>query len=124
MELSTVASCRIAKVCDRSGAYRAIALIHPRILKSFGTLMFYTILWSLQVFGLSSLFLINLQLRLFIDGKSSQVFPVDSDVPQGSIRGPTLFLLYTDNLSSEAICIAAMRVDDLLSTVIVTRHNS
>ena len=45
------------------------------------------------VFGLISSFVSNRQLRVAVDGKSSQEYPVDAGVPHGSILGPTLFLL-------------------------------
>ena len=53
--------------------------------------------------------------------KSSWKYLVNAGVPQGSILGPTLFLLYISNLSDD-VCNTAIYADDILSTVGVTRH--
>ena len=42
------------------------------------------------LFGLISYFLINGQLRVVLNGKSSQKYSVNAGVPKGSIVGPTL----------------------------------
>ena len=46
------------------------------------------------------------------DGKSSQEYPVNTEVPQDSILGPTLFLLYINDLSDDVICNIAIYADD------------
>ena len=56
-------------------------------------------------------FLSNRRLRLVLDGKSSQKYPVNAGVPEYSILGPTLFLLYINDLS-DVICDTAIYADD------------
>ena len=77
-------------------------LLHKR--RSYGI--------SGQVFRLISSFLSNRRLRVVLDGKSSQEYPVNAGVPQGSILGPTLFLLYVTDLPDDVICDIAVYADD------------
>ena len=105
---------RIARAFNRSEATQALniskafdrvwhaALLHKR--RSYGI--------SGQIFGLISSFLSNRRLQVVLDGKSSQEYPVNAGVPQGSILGPTLFLLYINDLPDDVICDIAIYADD------------
>ena len=96
---------RLAVALDISKAFDRVwhaGLLHK--LKSYGI--------SGQIFGLISSFLSNRRLRVVLDGKSSQEYPVNAGVPQGSILGPTLFLLYINDLPDDVICNIAIYADD------------
>ena len=67
---------------------------------------------SVQIFGLISSFLRNRWLLVVLDGKSSQKYPVNAGVPQGSILGHTLFLLHINGLPDDVICDIAICADD------------
>ena len=49
---------------------------------------------------------------MVLDGKSSQEYSVNTRVPQGSILGPTLFLLYGNDLPDDIICDITIYADD------------
>ena len=94
-----------AVALDISKAFSRVWLagLHHK-LRSYGI--------SGQMFGLISSFLSNRQLWVVLDGKSSQEYPVNAGVPQGSILGPTLFLLYIDDLPDDVICNIAIYAHD------------
>ena len=49
---------------------------------------------------------------MVLDGKSSQEYPVNAGVPQGSILSPTLFLLYINELPDDVICDISIYADN------------
>ena len=91
----------ISKAFDR--VWHA-GLLHK--LKSYGI--------SGQIFGLISSFLSNRQLQVVLNGKSSQEYPVNAGVLQGSILGPTLYLLYINDLLDNVICNIAIYADNTI----------
>ena len=114
-DLLTVVPDRIARAFNRSGAARAVAL---DISKAFDRVWQAGLLHKLksygisgQIFGLISSFLSNRRLRVVLDGKSSQEYPVNAGVPQGLILGPTHFLLHTNDLPDDVTCNIAIYAD-------------
>ena len=55
---------------------------------------------------------LEIQRLLDGDGKSSQEYPVTAGVPQCSILGPTLFLLYINDLPDDVICNIVIYADN------------
>ena len=51
-------------------------------------------------------------LWVVLDGKFSQEYSVNAAVSQGSILGPTLFLLYVNDVPDDVICSIAINADD------------
>ena len=115
-DLLTVVSDRIARAFNRSGTTRAVAL---DISKAFDRVWHAGLLHKLKSYGISgsifnliSSFLSNRRLRVVLHGKCSQEYPVNTGVPQGSILGRTLFLLYINDLPDDVICDIAIYADD------------
>ena len=82
---------RIARAFNRSAATRALAL---DISKAFDRVWYIGLFHKLKSYGISgqifrliSSFLSNRRLRVVLDGKPSQEYPVNGGVPQGSVLG-------------------------------------
>ena len=98
----------LSELLTSLGATLAVAL---GIFKTFERVWHTGILHKLksygisgQIFGLTSSFLNNRQLRLVVDEKSLQEYPVNAGVSQGSIPGLTLSLLYINDPPDDVIC--------------------
>ena len=107
---------RITRAFNRRGATRPVAL---DISKAFDRVWHAGFLHKLKCYGISGQifalifsFLSNRQLWVVFDWKSSQGYPVNAGVPQGLILGPTLVLLYINDLPDVVICDIAIYGDD------------
>ena len=63
--------------------------------------------------NIAKVFKENRRLWVILDEKSSQEYPVNAGVPQASIFGPALFLLYVNDLPDNVICNIAIYADDI-----------
>ena len=115
-DLRTVVSDRIGRTLSKSEATRAVTL---DISKAFDRVWHASLLHKLkscgisgQIFGLISFFLSNRRLQVILDGASSEEYPVNAGVPQGSSLCPRLFLRYINEVSDDVICNIAIDDDD------------
>ena len=125
-DLLTVVSDRIARAFNRSGATRAVAL---DISKAFDRVWYAGLLHKLksygisgQIFGLISSFLSNRRLQVVLDGKSSQVYPVNAGVLKGLflVLHFSYYTLISFLMMLSVILLSMLMI--LLSTLNVIRH--
>ena len=115
-DLLTVVTERIARTLNLSGATQAIAL---DISKAFDRVWHNGLLHKLRAYGVTdgifqiiSSFLSGRRLKVVLDGKLSPEFAINAGVPQGSILGPTLFLLFINDLPDIVLSKIAIYADD------------
>ena len=88
--------------------------------KAFDSVPHYRLLMKLKSFGINnktldtiSDFLSGRTFRVKVGNASSDDFPVGSGIPQGSVLGPLLFLLYINDLPNSILNSVSLFADDL-----------
>lgn len=106
----------INQTLDNSGQ---TDIIYMDFSKAFDSVCHRLLVHKLRSFGFHGTllkwfesYLNNRHQRVVIEGESSQWLPVLSGVPQGSILGPLLFLLYVNDISD---CVSANSVIGLFA---------
>ena len=113
---------RIARAFNWSGVTRAVALDLP---KAFERVWHAGLLHKLTSCGISGQifcsmsFLSSRGLQIVPHGKFSREYPVNAGVPQGSILGPTFFLLYINDLLDDIISNIAIYAYDYLCLLLL-----
>ncbi|KAK4321887.1 hypothetical protein Pmani_007350 [Petrolisthes manimaculis] len=97
-----------------------VDLILFDFVKAFDRVHHQTLLDKLQSVGISGnllqwikSFLLDRSMRVSVGGSLSNNVPITSGVPQGSVLGPLLFLIYVNYIGSSLTCKYMMFADDL-----------
>lgn len=96
-----------------------IETIYMDIKKAFDTVPHLRLLHKMEIYGLgpqllkwTKSFISGRSQRVIINGHASSELPVISGIPQGTVLGPILFVLYMNDLPQDLLCETYMFADD------------
>ena len=106
-DILTVITHRVSEALDHGRETRTVAL---DISKAFDRVWHKGLLHKLSSYGISGdvlgiieSFLSDRSLRVVVNGQTSEAHKINAGVPQGSLLGPTLFLLFINDLPDHII---------------------
>ena len=109
---------------------KAVDVIYLDFQKAFDKVPHKRLLAKLKAHGIDGVvlrwienWLINRKQRVVINGKASNWTNVTSGVPQGSVLGPILFLVYINDIDEGLTCIISKFADDTKIANTVVSNN-
>ena len=102
--------------------------IYLGLQKAFDTVPYKRLMKNLEGYGISGSllnwlehFLIGRKQRMVLNGEESQWSPVTSGIPQNSVLGPVLFLLYINDLPDVVNNLVKLFADDTKHYAVVNK---
>ena len=112
--------------CEAVDSGKEVRVVFCDISKAFDRVWHAGLIHKLKCIGISGKlidwfvdYLSNRRQRVVLNGKASSFINVPAGVPQGSILGPLLFLIYINDIVSELNCNVRLFADDTSLYVIV-----
>jgi hypothetical protein len=106
-----------------------LLLVFLDISKAFDKVWHQGLLFKLEQVGIGgtllewfSSYLDNRKQRVVVNGQSSDLKHLHAGVPQGSILGPLLWLIYVSDMTDNTKCKAGKFADDIMFTKQITEH--
>ena len=117
--------------CEAVDNGKEVRVVFLDISKAFDRVWHRGLLQKLHSIGISGdllkwfvNYLSNREQRVVINGKASSYLKIPAGVPQGSILGPLLFLIYINDIVLELNCGIGLFADDTSLFIVVENPNA
>ena len=114
--------------CEATDSNKEVRAVFCDITKAFDQVLHKGLLHKLRCLGVSdqdlkwfTSYLSGRRQRVVINGKCSDWASFEAGVPQGSILGPLLFIVYINDIVKNISCSICLFADDIRPHIIVKR---
>ena len=107
------------QICKSFDEKQSTCIVYCDISKAFDRVWHKGLIHKLKELGFSgnviawiSSYLSNRSQKVFIGSSFSRLLNINAGVPQGSVLGPLLFLIYVNDISESLLSISRLFADD------------